>query len=236
MIEKTIVTSQQHNYQLVSDNKLVVDWFANPENQTEAILDQINNERLYDPIFQGSTDMTVIDLGANIGLFSLYASDSAARVIAVEAVPDTFEVLSELTKEHANITKLNLAVSNSNDKIEFYLNENSTTNSMISHRGQRIEVQGVTIAELIAQQNLSTVDFVKCDIEGSEMIAITDDTIGPVKDIVKFWFVELHQTNNDVAAWPGNLELNRQQLKSIFERNGYTTETVIHDQLFAWKE
>ena len=236
MIEKTIITSQQNKYQLTSDSKLVVDWFNDSENQTETILNQINNERMYDPIFQGSTDMTVIDLGANIGLFSLYASDSSARIIAVEAVPDTFAVLSELTKDHNNITKLNLAVSNTNDKITFYLNENSTTNSMVSHKGKPIEVQGVTIADLIAQQQLTNVDFVKCDIEGSEMMAITDDTIAPVKDIVQFWFVELHQTDNDTAVWPGNLESNRQQLKAIFERNGYTTESVIHDQLFAWKE
>ena len=66
-------------------------------------------------------------------------------------------------------------------------------------------------------------------------MAITDETLAPVKDIVKFWFVELHQTNNDTVSWPGNLESNRQQIKEIFERNGYETDTVIHDQLFAWR-
>jgi FkbM family methyltransferase len=235
MIERTILTSQQEQYTIASDTPAVVEWFTNEENQTDTILKQINTDRLYDPIFQGRKDMVVIDLGANAGLFSLYAQDSAARVIAVEPAPATFAVLSELTKQHDNVTTVNAAVSNSNETVPFYLNENSTTNSLVSHNGKRIDVPGVTIEDLIKEHNLTQVDFVKCDIEGSELLAITDETLAPVKDIVKFWFVELHQTNNDTAVWPGNLESNRQQIKEIFERNGYETDTVIHDQLFAWR-
>ena len=105
----------------------------------------------------------------------------------------------------------------------------------MNRQGTAIEVQGITIADLIAQQGLAHVDFIKCDIEGSEMTALTNETVGAVKDVVDFWFVEIHQTDVDSAPWPGNLETNRQKLKQIFEDNGYDTDVVIHDQLFAWK-
>ncbi len=44
-----------------------------------------------------STDRSIIDAGANIGLFSLYAARQApnARILAIEPCPATFERLSQ---------------------------------------------------------------------------------------------------------------------------------------------
>jgi FkbM family methyltransferase len=235
MIEKHLINSLNQPIQIISELAEVADWFNNADNQTETILRQINTERLYDPIFNERKDLVVIDIGANIGLFSLYAKDSSSKLIAVEPAPHTFDILEKLTKEYNNISRVQAAIGDTNDTVAFYLNENATTNSMVSHNGERIDVPGMTIADLIKEHNLEKVDFIKCDIEGSEMLAITDATIDPVKDIVQFWFVEIHQTNGADTAWPGNLESNRQQLKEVFERQGYETDTVIHDQLFAWK-
>jgi hypothetical protein len=97
------------------------------------------------------------------------------------------------------------------------------------------KVQCMTLETLLHMQGLDHVDFIKCDIEGSEMQALTDETLSPIANKVNFWFVEVHQTNVDKEAWPGNLESNRQQLAELFERHGYKTEPVIHDQLYAWK-
>jgi FkbM family methyltransferase len=179
--------------------------------------------------------MTVLDLGANCGLFSLYAADSCAKLISVEPTPHTFNVLQEIVKDHKNITPLQLAIGPHNEMISFYINENSTTNSMLNRYGAETQVQCMTLETLLHFQNLDHVDFIKCDIEGSEMQALTDTTLGPVADRVDFWFVEVHQTDVEENAWPGNLGANRQQLAELFQRHGYQTEMVIHDQLFAWK-
>lgn len=235
MLNKTIITSQGNNYNVNHTDQDVVDWFNNPNNQTDTIIKQINVDCMYDPIFAGRSDMVVVDLGANIGLFSLYAQDSASRLIAVEPAPGTYNVLKKLTATHSNIVTVNAAVGDSNNSVPFYLNENNTTNSLVSKRGQRIDVPGITLAQLAADHNLTTVDFVKCDIEGSEVIALTEATLDPVKDIAKFWFVEVHQTDVNNGPWPGNLEQNRQNLASIFRNAGYETEFVINDQLYAWK-
>lgn len=235
MIERLIKTSQQQDFVYQSNNESVTKWFANPENQTEEILKQINQDRMYDPIFANRSDMTVLDLGANCGLFSLYASDSCSRLIAVEPTPDTFSVLTEIVKDHSNITPLQLAIGPHNELISFFINENSTTNSMLNRNGQETQVQCMTLETLFHMQELDHVDFIKCDIEGSEMQALTDATLGPVAHKVNFWFVEVHQTDVDQRPWPGNLESNRQQLAELFQRHGYQTEFVIHDQLFAWR-
>jgi FkbM family methyltransferase len=235
MIEQLVKTSQQQDFVYKSEQPNVTAWFDNPENYTDVILKQINEDRMYDPIFAGRTDMTVLDLGANCGLFSLYAADSCNKLIAVEPTPKTFDVLQEIVKDHANITPLQLAIGPHNEMISFFINENSTTNSMLNRNGTETKVQCMTLETLFHMQGLDHVDFIKCDIEGSEMQALTDATLGPIADKVKFWFVEVHQTDVKDHAWPGNLGSNRQQLAELFQRHGYQTDLVIHDQLFAWK-
>lgn len=235
MIEQRIKTSQQQDFVYQSRHPDVTAWFGNPGNFTEVILRQINEDRMYDPIFAGKSDLTVLDLGANCGLFSLYAADSCKKLIAVEPTPATFNVLQEIVKDHTQIVPLQLAIGPHNEMISFYINENSTTNSMLDRNGRETQVQCMTLETLFHMQNLQHVDFVKCDIEGSEMQALTDATLGPIADKVDFWFVEVHQTDIKESAWPGNLGANRQQLAELFQRHGYQTDMVIHDQLFAWK-
>lgn len=235
MIERQIKTSKQQDYQYQSSHPDVTAWFGNPENYTDIILKQINEDRMYDPIFKGRDNMVVLDLGANCGLFSLYAADSCSKIIALEPTPKTYNVLEEIVKNHTNITPLQLAIGPHNEMISFFINENSTTNSMLNRNGFETQVQCMTLETLLHMQGLDRVDFIKCDIEGSEMQALTDATLGPIAHKVDFWFVEVHQTDVNESAWPGNLESNRQQLAELFQHHGYQTESVIHDQLFAWK-
>ena len=235
MISRTIKTSQQASYAIETEQPGIVAWFNNPENYTDIILKQINEDRMYDPIFTDRSDMTVIDLGANCGLFSLYAHDSCSRLVAVEPTPNTLTVLEEMTAGHDNITVVQAAIGPDNSPVTFYLNENSTTNSMLNRKGTAITVPGMTLEQLMDSQGLEYVDFIKCDIEGSEMVALTETTLAPIADRVGFWFVEVHQTDVDRGPWPGNLESNRSALAALFQKFGYQTENVIHDQLFAWK-
>lgn len=235
MIERQIKTSQNNEWKIISEDTDVVAYFNNPENQIETIIRQICDEGMYNPIFLGKSGMTVLDLGANCGLFSLYAADSCKRVVAVEAAPSTFGILQKLVKDQPVIETLNVAVAPTNEDLTFYINENSTTNSLLDRQGTPVTVQGNTLVHLLDSLAIDHVDFIKCDIEGSEMVALTEETVGAVAERVDFWFVEIHQTNVKETAWPGNLGSNRDQLAAIFQKCGYQTENVIHDQLFAWK-
>ena len=235
MLERIIKTSQQQQYRIHSDDPTVASWFSLRENCCDIILKQINEERMYDPIFMGRQDMTVVDLGANIGLFSLYAFDSATRMISVEPTPTTFGMLTKLTKDIGNIERIHAAIGDRNEPVTFYINENPTVNSLVNKNGSAVSVPGMTLEHLFKSTNIDNVDFCKCDIEGSEMTVLTEATLDPVKDIVKFWFIEVHQTDVTSGPWPGNLENNRQQLAAVLRNAGYSVEPVINDQLYAWR-
>jgi len=75
---KQIKTTKNRIYNIETDDAEIVDWFDRPDvTMTECILDQLNTERLYDPVLANKENLTILDVGANIGLFSLYAQDSA---------------------------------------------------------------------------------------------------------------------------------------------------------------
>jgi FkbM family methyltransferase len=232
-----ILTSKNVEHKLPMDDTDVAAWFDNCNvTQTHHILRQINEERMFQPLLGSAEDYVILDLGANIGLFSLYAKDSAAKVIAVEPTPKTFGMLQKLTAGSPNIELLQGAASGVDGAVTFYVNDNPTINSLVNDVGEKVTVDAFTIDSIMKKFSVDYIDFVKCDIEGGEMVALTGATIGAVADKVGFWAVETHQTNASTGApWPGNLDSNRQELATIFQRHGYQTDFVGHDQLLAWK-
>jgi len=56
------------------------------------ILKEIYTDKIYAPYFLGKKDLTILDLGANIGLTTTYFSQFG-KVYSVEPAKETFEVL-----------------------------------------------------------------------------------------------------------------------------------------------
>lgn len=236
-IYRQLLTSNNKLIDIVSENKDIESHFNNSANYADIVLNQINNDRFYDPIFEGESNLTVLDIGGNIGLFSLYIQDKCKNIYTVEPTPSHFQILQELTSPYANIQPLNIALHNEDTNIDFYISEeNSTMNSSVNKYGTKIEVQALTIGSLISELELPHVDFIKCDIEGSEMSALTDQTISEVKDIVDSWFVEVHATDTDELKGLDSLLHNRAQLIEIFERHGYSAQIMREDSLYIYKE
>ena len=148
MYNLEIITSKQEQYRREITDPVVEQWLRNPDNCCDIILRQINQDRMYDPIFAGRDNMTVVDFGANIGLFSLYARDSASRLVAVEPMANTFDVLTRLTDSHYNIERVQAAMANTDGPVTFYQNENSTVNSLLDRNGTALTVPGMTFAGL----------------------------------------------------------------------------------------
>lgn len=235
MLKKNIKSCSGELYTIESDDEIIIDWFNRPdETHTDIIIEQLNSG-MYDEFFSGKKDLTVIDAGANIGLFSIYVFDACKKVIAVEPAPHNCYVFQHLLDNLENVILDASALHNENTTIPFYIHSSPTCNSSVNVSEIKVEVPTKTIKTIIDDHELETVDFVKCDIEGSEILAITEKTVSEVSDKVKVWWVEVHQTNTTATPWPGNLEQNRRNLAAIFQNCGYNTKFIIHDQLLAWK-
>jgi FkbM family methyltransferase len=116
---------------------------------------------------------TFIDVGANIGVYTLIASEVAnARVVSIEPHPATFALLKEnvqLNDRH-NVSCLNVALSYRDGELQFTDYQERAVNRVISagkNGGSELRVVSRRLDALCRE--LSVVpDVVKIDVEGNE--------------------------------------------------------------------
>lgn len=117
----------------------------------------------------------VIDIGANIGYFAVLARLSGVKtVIAIEPIPETFEVLKR-NAEGRNIKTLNVAISDKKGRLKLYapkcLNRATPFSSALTAQNIKyvVTVPAVTLKQVIKQENLEDANVVvRMDLEGYE--------------------------------------------------------------------
>ena len=121
---------------------------------------------------------TLIDVGANVGYFSLLGSQlvgPTGRVVAIEALPATFAALqaSIALNGTANIRAVNVAATATVQTVTLYGGEahNSGTTSTIAGDGLRqlTSVDGVPLAQILQPEEITTARVIKIDVEGGEL-------------------------------------------------------------------
>ena len=118
---------------------------------------------------------TVLDLGANIGVYTLIFAKlvgKSGHVFAFEPDPTNFEILSKNVKEnkHENVTLVQKAVSEKNDKIKLFVSKRNHASHRIfdsEEKRNSIEVDVITL-DTYFKKNKNPINFIKMDVEGVE--------------------------------------------------------------------
>ncbi len=125
----------------------------------------------------------VIDAGANIGSFSVFAANikKDLTIYAFEPVKETFEILKKNTSPYKNIFCYQEGLGDVNARRKIFVYRGATGGStfedsgMISTRHNRTnelleeEAQITTIDDFVEQNKIPRVDFIKMDTEGYEL-------------------------------------------------------------------
>jgi FkbM family methyltransferase len=182
---------------------LVADHFNSPNSCTAELLRQICDERMYEKYFP-RRGMVFLDLGANIGLVSIYAVENCKRIVAVEPFAGAFTVLKAMTHSFLNIEPICAAIAPNDGDCDFFFNDiNSTANSTVNNAGVKTSVRGVTLNKLLKEAQLTHVDFCKVDIEGAEGESLTLAELDAAKGIIKEYYIEFH--NCPKSSWEHKL-------------------------------
>ncbi|MBU0662571.1 FkbM family methyltransferase [Candidatus Micrarchaeota archaeon] len=123
--------------------------------------------------------MTVADIGANLGYYSLLASGRVGRkgrVYSFEPEPKNRGILLKNIKENnfTNIIPINMALSNRKGKLKLYTDKsnegrNSLSETNVIDKKGFVNVQATTLDSYFLENAGSLkVDFIKIDVEGAE--------------------------------------------------------------------
>lgn len=155
------------------------------------------------PGFEINENDVVVDIGAHIGIFSLFAADSAkkGKVYSYEPFPDNFKLLKNNVKINScqNITIFRKAIAGKSGKKSLFVSEseNTGTHSFYSNnkRTKSIEVSTESLSGILRNNNISNIDFLKIDCEGAEyelLFNCSSATLSKIKKIS----MEYHNIDN----------------------------------------
>lgn len=178
-------------------------------------------------------DLKILDIGANVGYFSLYISLKYPRssIFSFEPFPATYERLQENLKlnNNSNVKTYQLAVSDKKGSAEFYSIDWAGCNTLTKGRFDEGHYK-TTIVETISFDYIfeltgtSEFDYAKIDCEGSEYNIFLNSKDSAIK-AVKNYVIEVHTD----SIYSGNDLIKRFEglgFKTSYKDNILTAERI----------
>lgn len=143
---------------------------------------EIHETKYYEKIIKD--DDICVDIGANIGYFTLLMARKAGRghVHAFDPLALNVALINASVKLNhlSNVSVNELAVSNTNGDVQFIQSCDGAYSSMIDTGrksvGNTLSVQATTLDAHIEKNSIERVDILKADVEGAEALVIDGAT------------------------------------------------------------
>jgi FkbM family methyltransferase len=215
--------------------------------------EQEDSEMLYKLV---NSDDVIFDIGANIGWYSNHLSKKIpnSTIYAFEPIPDTFIQAKRNTElnQAKNIFLNNVALSDKIQTLSFFYSPDitgasSSVNITENASMIKLECQTNTIDCFVTEQNISKLDFIKCDVEGAELMVYKGgaESINKFKPIVfsemlRKWAAKFGYHPNDIidfftqigygcyVASCGKLKLTKKVTDDTMETNFFFLHPVKH--------
>jgi FkbM family methyltransferase len=176
-------------------------------------------------LFKPKEGDTVIDCGAHIGKYTIYASKLVGKygkVISFEPELSNFKtLLKNLKINHCkNTYVLNYACWNSNSKSQkLFIGKDDGEYSLKEKRDNYIKVPTIRLDHFLKKMNLKTIDWIKIDVEGAELEVL--------KGLGKY----LKRTKNIIIE----ITSRKKQVLGFLKREGYVIYKIPYDENYFCK-
>lgn len=163
----------------------------------------------------------VVDIGANIGIFSILAANQTNNLIyAFEPVPENVKLLKKNIRANGlkNVNVNEIAVCSSPGPKKLYLNNNAGGHSLFDHNKSEplkncLTIAATTLQDILDRNNLARVNFLKIDCEGAEGVILKSTAREYLQKIEQI-ALEFH---DNVSV------LNHCQIQDILHQAGFAT-------------
>jgi len=181
------------------------------------------DEKFVDYIIQNYPEkksMVALDIGANIGKYTMKLAQKFRKVYAIEVCKETCAILENTFKDHKNIEVCNLGICDiDDDQVKMYYQGNDPTgrggNTLSYYVAEQKKwghdpnkfniVKGITIDTFLKANRIKKLRFIKMDIEGGENFA-WDGASETLKNNQLDIILEVHNCVNYGRLW--NLFVN----------------------------
>jgi FkbM family methyltransferase len=185
-------------------------------------LAEIYRDRVYAPFVEDKKDLTILDIGGNIGMTAYYFSRYAKDVYVVEPSLEHFDILTRMISFNKlkNVHPINRAVYMKEGKLPLFHNHNKTMYSLhgaVASPDLKEEmVDCITVEGIINENKIEKVDLMKLDVEGSETEILSGSAFKAVAPKINTIIIERH-------AWSGR---NENQLVDVLRSLGYQVSVI----------
>lgn len=167
-----------------------------------------------------NAEHTIIDVGAHIGLFSLYcrALNEKVKIIALEPEPENFALLKDNLEANdtENIEIEKVALSKKASKQLLKLDEQDRLNNYLIvkedlKKARSVLVNTDTFSEICKKYNIDRISLLKMDIEGGEydvLKSLTHNDFNKIESVI----LEYHEDKKQ----------NHKELEIILRENGFS--------------
>lgn len=177
---------------------------------------------------------TFIDVGANVGIYTVFAALRAgpeARILAVEPSPAALARLrcNVSLNRLANVVVEPVALGERAGPVSFKLDRRNIGNSSLvfaqdTAPADLIQVEGLTLMDLCARHHVSKIDAIKIDVEGAEdqilfpFFAAAPASLWPILLLIE----------NSARQW-------RQDCVAMLKKNGYRRRHIPSRNMAFWR-
>lgn len=166
---------------------------------------EIYFEGIYTDVLNASNrEMTIVDVGSNIGVTVQHFREYAKKVYAIEPSPEHFAALKKNKEFNGwdNVEIFNMAIADKCGKMTLSQNDaNRTCNSLVLNYGHGVEVETMDFETFFKKNKIENVDFMKFDVEGAEDMILRSESFRKVAHKIKQIEVEFH-----FPSWPQLVE------------------------------
>lgn len=192
-----------------------------PENYWLIVAFETWDSHVYDRYIPLKTGMTVVDVGASIGVFSLYAFQKvgpSGKVIAFEPEPISFSALVENVEfvNATNIISVNKGLYNESGTAKLNVTPGFVGSGFFNADTNTVDVRVERLDKILPDLGITHADFVKIDTEGAAMQILEGaEEILPYID------------NFAIAAYHAPYE-DPHQMEKFLQNHGFRTKITHH--------
>ncbi|MBV9755114.1 MAG: FkbM family methyltransferase [Hyphomicrobiales bacterium] len=180
-------------------------------------------------------DLRFIDIGANVGAYSLFVAalaGGAARILAIEPQPDIFErlVANMRLNPFGTIKAVQCAVADKPGDFTLFLDTRnrgeSSMRAVRSPNGLAMKVPATTLMQLVTEEKFERIDAIKLDVEGAEDLILepffhdASEALWPSLIIMEDGVGRWHTDMEPFLKARGYRQLLRTHVNYVFEHSG----------------